>query len=119
MKPGEISRCEVGSALGNGGFVTETANTIAAGAPLYVSMWLNKTPKELQVSARVLDADGEEVTVVRQEANGAAQVTLKIDQKLKRGAYKVETYWGGNLGCAKSIAVGNVGRITGARDKTK
>jgi len=105
LAPGEISRCELGASLGDQGFVETSKLAFASREPLYVSMWLNEAPQALQVSAHLLDARGREVAVVRKAAQGSQVATLKFDRKLKAGKYKLEGYWGGNLGCEKSVEV--------------
>jgi hypothetical protein len=106
LAPGEISRCELGTALGESGTVDEAKTAIAKKDPVYISIWLSEAPEELQVSAKFLDGDGTEAAVVRKDdAGGAKVVTLKLDKSLKPGTYKVEGYWGGNLGCEKTLEI--------------
>lgn len=106
LAPGEISRCEIGTTLGESGSVAESKAAIAKKDPVYISMWLNEAPEELQVSAKFLDADNKEAAVVRKDdAGGAKVVTLKLEKSLKPGTYKVEGYWGGNLGCEKALDI--------------
>lgn len=106
LAKGEISRCAIGDTLAASGNVEEAKTTVAREAPLYVSMWLNEAPEELQVSAKFLDENGKEAAVVRKnDAGGQQVVTVKVDESLRAGTYKVEGYWGGNLGCEKSITI--------------
>lgn len=106
LAKGEIARCAIGDTLATSGTVEEAKTTIAHDDALYVSMWLNEAPEELQVSAKFIDESGREAAVVRKDdAGGQTVVTLTLDKTLRAGTYKIEGYWGGNLGCEKSITI--------------
>lgn len=106
LAKGEISRCELGTSLDDSGVVANAQNTFARKDPIHVSMWLKEAPVELQVSAKFIDENGSEAAVVRRDDAGGKQfVTLTLDKKLVPGKYKLEGYWGGNLGCEKSLTI--------------
>jgi len=77
----------------------------ATGSPLQLTIWLSESPKELQVSMRVLDANKREVARATKPANGAKVITLKLDRKLDPGKYRVEGVWGGNVACEQEVEI--------------
>ena len=98
-------RCEVGTQLDAKGIVATKAATIPAGVPMHLTIWLSESPKELQVSMRVRDSNHDEVATSTKPANGAKVITLKLDQKLDPGKYRVEGVWGGNVACEQDVEI--------------
>ena len=118
LQPQVLSRCEAGSQLGNDGLVATPAVTFGENDAIYLSMWLRQAPEGLQLSMRVLDADGNELgTARRDDAGGARAVTLHVGEELEPGKYELEGFWGGNLVCEKAISV--LGGVGGTAERGK
>jgi hypothetical protein len=98
--PNVLTRAAVGTEPGGG-----EASSFEKGQPVYLTMWLKEAPEGLVVSARWLDADGKQLSVVHKPANGAKTVSVPLDRKLKPGQYRVEGIWGGNKVVEKSFAI--------------
>jgi hypothetical protein len=98
-------RCEVGTRLDAKGVVSAKATTIESDVPMYLTIWLAESPEDLQVSMRVRDSNGDDVANVTRPAKGTKVVTLKLDQKLDAGNYRVEGVWGGNVACEQDIEI--------------
>ena len=74
--------------------------------PVNVTMRFHESQHGLQSSVRVEDPKGKEVYRTFREMNGGKLVTFTIPpKKLKRGHYKVEGYWGGNVAVEWDIDV--------------
>ncbi|HEY0144087.1 MAG TPA: hypothetical protein VGF48_24585 [Thermoanaerobaculia bacterium] len=97
LRPDVLSRSALGSRLAGDGTVIESRETFRRRDPIYLSMWLEEAPQGLAMSARWLDAKGEEVSKQQQPAAGKKFVTFKLDRQLAAGKYKVEGIWGGNV----------------------
>ena len=84
----------------------EPAKTaFARGESIVLNVDLNEAPEGLQVAARVLDGDGEQVAHASRPGAGQKAVTIPIEEKLPAGKYRLEGYWGGNLVCEHDITV--------------
>ena len=106
LQPKVLSRCEAGSRLGNDSLVAQPADKFGENDSIYLSMWLAEAPEGLQVSLRVVDADGNEIgTARRDDVGGARAVTMQVGEPLEPGRYTLEGFWGGNLACEKAISV--------------
>ena len=103
--PKVVPQCIAGSQLGNSGGVTKPSSTFGPNEPIYFTMWLDQAPPGLQVSVKVLDADGKEVATVPKAAEGLKLATLTIPRPAKKGKYKLEGYWGGNVVCEAGVEV--------------
>lgn len=98
-------RCVVGTQLDPKGLVSAKATTIESDVPLYLTIWLSESPEDLQVSMRVRDKNDDEVATVLKPARGAKVITLKLDQKLDAGSYRIEGVWGGNVACEQDVEI--------------
>lgn len=98
LRPNVVTRCAAGS-----GGAEKTAFT--AGEPIELMMDLAESPPELEVAARLVDANDAVVAHVDAPADGKQSVTVSIRQPLERGSYRLEGYWGGNLVCEHEITV--------------
>lgn len=97
LRPDVLSRSALGTRLSGDGTVLESKETFRRRDPIHLSMWLKEAPEGLAMSARWLDAKGEEVSKQQEPASGAKVVTFKLDRQLQPGKYKVEGIWGGNV----------------------
>ncbi|HUR82075.1 MAG TPA: hypothetical protein VM733_15020 [Thermoanaerobaculia bacterium] len=120
LQPQVLSRCEVGSRLGNDNLVAAPVSTFGEQDSIYMSMWLNEAPEGLQLSMRVLDADENEIgTASRDDAGGARAVTMQVGETLGPGRYTLQGFWGGNMVCEKEISVARgVGGTAKGSEKT-
>lgn len=98
-------RCAVGTQVDANGVVSAKAAAIERDVPMFLTIWLAESPENLQVSMRIRDSDNEEVANVMKAAKGAKAITLKLDQKLDPGKYRVEGVWGGNVACEQEIEI--------------
>lgn len=105
LRPDVLSRSALGSRLSGDGSVIESRETFRRRDPIYLSMWLEEAPQGLAMSARWLDANGQEIAKQQQPAAGKKMVTFKLDRQLAAGNYKVEGIWGGNVVVEYEFAV--------------
>ena len=85
---------------------TPAKTRFAEGEPIALTLDLNEAPKGLNVGARLLDLEGEQLAYVLEPAEGKKSVIVTIDEKPKAGRYQLEGYWGGNFVCQQEVVVG-------------
>lgn len=82
----------------------ESADVRVQGDTATFTMNLRESPKGLVTRATWKDAKGKELSSDAHPMNGAKSVTF-TKAGLKPGRYKVEGWWGGNLGAEKAFEV--------------
>jgi hypothetical protein len=113
--PQFIDHALLGSQLGPDGMVAKESDSVAAGQPIYLTMFLRESPKGLQTSAVWMGMDKKPLRTERKEMNGTKVVTFGFnDPKLKPGRYKVVGYWGGNIAAEREFEV-----VAGGKTKRK
>jgi hypothetical protein len=100
------TQARLGSATGTDGTVTAEKDTFKSGEPIILSMVIQQSPAQLQMSARWYDAKDKIIEEDRRPMNGTKVVAFKyIGKKLKPGKYRVVGYWGGNVAAEKTFTV--------------
>ena len=100
-----LDRSMIGGALDKEGNVAAQQTQIAAGQPVYLTMWVKQSPGGLQTSARWYNAKKKEIATEAHDMKGAKVVTFKLDKKLDPGKYYVQGFWGGNHACEYEFEV--------------
>jgi hypothetical protein len=98
--PDVLTRSVLGTEPGGG-----EASSFQKGQKIYLTLWIKEAPEGLVVSARWLDDDGKQLSLVHKPANGAKVVSVPLERKLGPGQYRVEGIWGGNKVVEKSFAI--------------
>jgi hypothetical protein len=101
-----LTQTHLGSVTAPDGTVTVDKDTFKSGEPIILSMVIQQSPAELQMSARWYDAKDKIIADNRKEMNGAKIATFSYSgKKLKPGTYRVVGYWGGNIAAEKAFTV--------------
>src|SRR6266540_4969952 len=101
-----LTQTHLGSAAGPDGIVTADKDTFKGGEPIILSMVIQQSPAQLQMSARWYDAKDKIISEDRRPMNGAKVVAFTYSgKKLKPGKYRVVGYWGGNVAGEKAFTV--------------
>ena len=104
--PQFIDHSLLGSKLGPDGLVVAETASVAAGEPIYLTMFLRESPPGLQTSAVWTTMDKKPLKTERKVMNGAKTVTFGLNNpKMKPGRYRVVGYWGGNIAAERQFEI--------------
>lgn len=104
--PTYVRESRLGSKLDAEKNVAEEKVTFKRNEPVYLTMWLQQSPKGLQTSVRWYDSNGNQIDEEFRPMNGEKVVTFKFDVKRpKAGAYRAVGYWGGNIAAEYDFTV--------------
>ena len=104
--PQFIDRARLGSKLGPDGLVSAETDSIPAGDPIYLTMFLRESPSGLQTSAVWTTIDKKPLKTEHKVMNGAKTVTFGLNNpKMKPGHYRVVGYWGGNIATERQFQI--------------
>ena len=96
--PTYVRESRLGSKLDAEKNVAEAQLEFKRSEPIYLTMWLQQSPKGLQTSVRWYDSKGNQIDEEFRQMNGGKIVTFKFDVKRpKAGTYRAVGYWGGNI----------------------